>query len=233
LDSKLLSVFDGSRCLDDLTPREGLQVEPLGTGVGDAPQSLRDRGDWAFDRFLPKSLGVVSAQFWTPIEVATRVADWLDDFNIRTVMDIGSGVGKFCVVAALSANCNFLGVEQRPRLVRTARHLARLFRVQDRVRFLHGEFGDDPLPIADAYYLYNPFGENLVGPVDHLDEDVELGEERYFREVRALERFLKEAPTGTFVVTYNGFGAELPRSYTELRVDRALPNVLRLSRKDG
>lgn len=232
MESKLLSVFDGNPCLDDLTPHEGLRVEPSATRVADALLSRRDPGDRAFDRFLPRSLGVVSDQFWTPLAVAVRVADWLDDLNIETVVDIGSGAGKFCVAAALSGNSDFVGLEQRPRLVRTARHLARLFRVEDRVHFLHGSFGEDTPPVADAYYLYNPFGENLFGSSDHLDEDVELGDDRYSRDVRAVEKFLEEARVGTFVVTYNGFGGTLPASYVELRVARDLPNVLRISRKD-
>jgi SAM-dependent methyltransferase len=232
VESKFLSPFDGQPCLDDLTPQEGLRPERSATRVSDALLSRRDPGDEAFDRFLPTSLRVVSSQFWTPLEVAMRVAAWLDDFGVRTVVDIGSGVGKFCVAAALSGNCHFVGFEQRPRLVRTARHLARLFRVEDRVHFLRGTFGEDALPTADAYYVYNSFGENLFGPTDHLDEDVEFGQDRYFREIGALEAFLGDAPVGTFVVTYNGFGGRLPGNYAELRVDRELPNVLRISRKE-
>ncbi|HEX7669859.1 MAG TPA: hypothetical protein VF395_09760, partial [Polyangiaceae bacterium] len=176
-------------------------------------------------------LGVVSNQFWTPLAVATRVAAWLDEFNVETVVDIGSGAGKFCVATALAGRCSFVGLEQRPRLVRAARHLARLFRIEERVHFLHGTLGDDALPVADAYYLYNPFGENLFGLGDHLDEEVELGSERYSRDVTAVETLLGEARVGTFVFTYNGFGGRLPESYEEVRVDRELPNVLRLSRK--
>ena len=229
MKSTSFSAFDGSPFIDDLTPH--CPVGATTTRVAQALQLRRDPGDWAFDRFMPRSLALASERFWTPLVVATRVAHWLDDFDIETVVDIGSGAGKFCIATALAGGCAFVGVEQRPRLVRAARHMARLFRVEDRVHFLHGAFGDEAPPFADAYYLYNPFGENLFPLGDHLDDDVELGEDRFRRDVTTVEAFLARARVGTFVVTYNEFGGAVPRSYEVLREDNDLPNVLRLSRK--
>ncbi|MCX5745177.1 MAG: hypothetical protein NT062_22045, partial [Proteobacteria bacterium] len=77
--------------------------------AGDAPT------DESFDRFMPSELERVSSTFWTPIEVVMRVASWLADLEVETVMDIGSGAGKFCVVAALAGTARFVGIEQRPR----------------------------------------------------------------------------------------------------------------------
>ena len=76
-------------------------AEALRTGICPA--------DRAFDRFLPDDLRVVSAQCWTPLMVAKHAAQWLDDLNVQTVVDIGSGVGKFCVAAALVRNCTSPG----------------------------------------------------------------------------------------------------------------------------
>jgi 23S rRNA G2445 N2-methylase RlmL len=163
--------------------------------------------------------------------VALRAVQWFEELGVRTVVDIGSGAGKFCVAAALAGRCRFIGVEQRPRLVEAARELARRFRVDDRVHFSQGAFGDVALPEADAFYLFNPFGENLYGSGSHIDETVELTEERYVRDVFTTEVFLEHARVGTLVVTYNGFGGMLPDTYRKVRVDRELPNVLRMSRK--
>jgi hypothetical protein len=99
------------------------------------------------------------------------------------------------------------------------------------VRFVPGTFGVGQVPVADAYYLYNPFGENLFGPQEQLDADVELSDARYHRDIDAVERMLTEAELGTCLLTYNGFGGEIPSSYTEVRVDREMPNVLRMWRK--
>jgi hypothetical protein len=57
--------------------------------------------DSAFDRFLPEDLKAVSAQYSTPLRLGKRAAEWLDDLNVRHVVDIGSGAGKVCVPAAL------------------------------------------------------------------------------------------------------------------------------------
>jgi predicted RNA methylase len=185
----------------------------------------------SFDRFLPYELRLVSHQHWTPLVVALRAAEWLDAAGAKTVVDIGSGAGKFCVAAALRGRCAFTGIEQRPRLVQAAGALARLFGVHDRVRFVQGSVSECPLPEADAYYLYNPFGENLFGSDEHLDEDVELSVARYRRDVALVEAFFANARLGTYVIKYNGFGGRMPSGYQRVRVDRETPSVLRMWRK--
>jgi len=189
--------------------------------------------DQQFDRFLPDDLREASPVFWTPLEVILRAAQWLDEVGVKSVVDIGSGAGKFCVVGALASRCSFIGIEQRPRLVSAARDLAHRFGVEDRVRFVPAVFGELTTPVADAYYLFNSFGENLFPPDGRLDDAAELSQERYRRDIRALATWLRAAPVGTFVLTYNGFGGRLPPDFENVRMDRALPNVLRLSRKLG
>ena len=187
--------------------------------------------DRAFDRFFPDELRLVSAQYWTPLLVAMRAAEWFEEARVRTVVDIGSGAGKFCVAAALASRCHFTGLEQRPRLVAAARDLARVFDVEDRVTFLDGALGELQVPEADAYYLYNPFGENLFGPQDHLDEDVELSFDRYARDIATTRELLLCAPVGTHVVIYNGFGGQVPLGYHEVHADHDLPNPLCMWKK--
>jgi len=187
--------------------------------------------DRAFDRFLPDELRVVSGQYWTPLRVAKRAAEWLDDLRMRSVVDIGSGAGKFCIAAALVGDCRFTGLEQRSSLVASARALARAFDVADRVRFVEGKLGEVATPVADAYYLYNPFGEYFFGSSQYVDTGVAFSDERCAHDVAAVEELLRRAPAGTCVLTYNGFGGRVPASYEQIRVDRTLPNALRLWRK--
>lgn len=174
---------------------------------------------------------MVSTQFWTPLAVAWQATHWLRELGARSVLDIGSGAGKFCVAAHLAGGLRCTGLEQRARLVEAARQLARVFEVEEQVCFLHGALGEVPLPEVDAYYMYNPFGENLFGPDDHLDEDVELGTGRYSRDLSAAESLLDGAPVGTVLLTYNGFGGDVPSSYRAIRVDDSRLNVLRAWRK--
>jgi predicted RNA methylase len=187
--------------------------------------------NYAFDRFLPFADRRVSEEYWTPLQVAVRAAQWLDYFDARTVVDVGSGVGKFCVAAALAGGCRFIGLEQRVRLITAAHALARTFEVEDRVEFVQSNFIAQSWPRADAYYLYNPFGENLCRRDHQLDADVELGLERYKRDVAAAEQFLESVPIGTFLITYNGFGGRVADSYEEVAIDRNLPYDLRMWRK--
>jgi len=187
--------------------------------------------DCEFDRFLPYELQLVSYQYWSGLAVAKRAATWFSELGARTVVDIGSGAGKFCVAAALFGRCRFTGLEQRPRLVAAARNLAQLFGVDDRVSFIVGAMGEAALPSADVYYFYNPFGENLFPPTDHLDDSVELGKDRFDRDIAAVEDFLRRVPIGTCALTYNRFGGRIPSCYDEIRVARDLPAVLSMWRK--
>lgn len=199
--------------------------------IAEAMQEGARPTDETFDRFLPIDLKLASRTYWTPIEVATRVAEWLDELAIDTVMDIGSGAGKFCVAAAIVGKCRFVGLEQRARLVVAARALARTFGVEDRIQFVVGELDAIAAIPVSAYYLFNPFGENHFGAGSRLDNDVELSPERYHRDVTMVEAMFRRAPLGTYVITYNGFGGELPDTYAQIRVDREMPNVLRMWKK--
>jgi hypothetical protein len=218
---------------DDQTPIDGLDRNGAARWVTSLLRSGKCPPDWAFDRHLPSEFRAVSSQFWTPLEVALCAARWLEREGVRTVVDIGAGIGKFCIATALVGRCTFTGLEQRPRLVSVAQRLARAFECSDRVHFVQAEFGSDPVPPADLYYLYNSFGENLFGPEHCLDQDVELSERRYSRDLQAMDDLLRRAPRGTHLLTYNGFGGTVPGGYCELRTSRELPNVLRLWKKDA
>lgn len=210
-------------------------VQTLRLAAQQVVQSLRTGScpaDRFFDRFLPNDLRVVSGQYWTPLAVAKRAAEWLDDLGVQTVVDIGSGAGKFCVAAALVGGGRFTGLEQRPSLVATARALARVFDLHDRVSFVEGALGAVTTPSAEAYYLYNPFGQYYFGSHHDFDTGLEFNDARHAHDVAAVERLLRRAPTGTYVLTYNGFGGRVPAGYRQIRVDQKLPNDLRLWRKE-
>lgn len=179
-----------------------------------------------FDRYLPEDLRAISARHWTPLKVAVHGARWLAARGARTVVDVGSGAGKFCVAGALATDLTFSGIEQRERLVDVARGLARLFRVSERVTFSRGVFDGSPLPPADAYYLFNPFGENILDGDDHIDHDVELSDSRYLRDLDAMEQTLRGAPVGTYFLLYNGFGGAIPGTYDEVQPDHTTPDLL-------
>lgn len=189
--------------------------------------------DRDFDRFLPRRLRAVSCRYWTPLAVVACAAKWFDELGVKTVVDVGSGSGKFCVAGAIMSRCRFIGVEQRRQLVAASRVMSELYGVQDRVTFLHDTFGERAPPQADAYYFFNPFGENRLASESCLDRSVELSEERFTRDVWSAKYWLSVARPRTYVVTYNGFGGRLPRSYALQGVVRGLPCPLELWRKQA
>ena len=187
--------------------------------------------DQAFDAWLPAELQAVSRQYWTPLHVAVQAARWLRQLGVRSALDIGSGAGKFCIVSHLAGAFRCTGLEQRPRLVGAARDLALRFGVEEHVTFIQGALGNVATPDADALYMYNPFGENLYGPGEQLDADVDLGLSRYRRDLDAIDEVLTRARVGTYLLTYNGFGGSVPPSYRSIRSHRITHDVLDLWQK--
>lgn len=226
-----LRLISGASAEEEQALIDDLVFGPSAQQVADAIAKGTLPDERLFDRFLTYDLRIVSAQHWTPLAVAKRVAEWLNQLGVETVVDVGSGAGKFCVATALATQCKFIGVEQRSRLVHAAGDLAEIFGVDQRVRFIHGTLSQGDVPEADAYYLYNPFGENLFGSDDWLDADVEIGKERYEQDIALMESLLERAPIGTYLIKYNGFGGLVPSSYDALHTDLCLPNLLRLWQK--
>lgn len=129
------------------------------------------------------------------------------------VLDVGAGAGKFCITAALAVpSARFIGVEQRPHLVRFATRLAREWAVSN-VRFLHGDALELDWSNYDAFYFYNPFAEQLFEPGLELDRTIDFNPARFILSVMAVRKRLAGARIGTRVVTYHGYGAEPPSGY--------------------
>jgi predicted RNA methylase len=186
------------------------------------------RDDSLFDRFLPSKHRLTFGHFWTPLSVVACVARWLDELGVDNVVDIGSGVGKFCIAGALASRCRFSGIEQRRDLVQIGRGIVDALGLEQ-VELLEGEFGEVRPPAATCYYFFNPFGESLLQY--HLDDRVEVSASRTLRDIYAAEQLLSQAPSGGFVITYNGFGGTLPPGYELVRSSADFPCALHMSRK--
>lgn len=199
--------------------------------VAAALRAGRASANDAFDRFLPQELRDVSDQYWTPLAVVRRAAVWLRETQVRTVVDVGSGAGKFCVAAALLTRCRFIGLEQRGALVDSAGQLADVFGVADRVTFVHGRLDAAAAPAGDAYYFFNPFGEYVFNSSRFDDADIAFTPETHRQDLAHVTALLSRAPVGTFVVAYRGFGDKAPPGYEQLDVALHLPGTLRLWKK--
>jgi len=176
--------------------------------------------DLAFDGSLyPADVRRVSATFWTPMKVALRASELLVTRRETCVLDIGSGVGKFCIVGAASTGALFVGVEHREHFVRVARETAALTGTPT-ARFVHGNFDVIDVRAFDAIYLFNPFAENRWPPEERLDTSIAMPETKFYDDVRGAEALLAAARNGTRVVTYHGFGGQMPRGYRRVLHER-------------
>ena len=228
-----MSTLPSSAPPDAHLPRTGRNARRSARLVAAALRAGRSSANDAFDRFLPDSLREVSDKYWTPLSVVRRVAAWLREEQIRTVVDIGSGAGKFCVAGALLTRCRFIGLEQRASLVDAARDLAAAFEVDDRVTFVHGNCDPKTTPVGEAYYFFNPFGPYRFDSPRFAEPTVTFTSETQRADLAAVTDLLTQAPVGTFAVTYNGFGAKLPPAYEQLDFALRIPGTLRLWKKTG
>ena len=184
--------------------------------------------DAAFDSIYPPSIRAISRRYWTPVDVARRAALLFREAGVRRVLDVGSGVGKFVLVAAAVApEVTFVGVEQRARLVEVARRAHQRLRLPNAV-FTVGEATASSWRGFDGLYFFNPFAENLFLDGEQVDDAVELTEARFFRDIVRTERALREASLGTSIVTYHGMSGRMPACYELSQSMRAGSDWLRL-----
>ena len=171
--------------------------------------------DRAFDALVPSELRHLSRVHWTPIDVAIRVATLLAPTRTTRILDIGAGVGKLCLVGAMSSAATWFGIERHQACAITAERLARDLGIADRTRFFHGDvFGLD-WDEFDALYLYNPFELGLFSETAGPDEPL-----AYLAQIACAEDRLASMRTGTRVVTLNGFGGVMPASYDVVSCER-------------
>jgi cyclopropane fatty-acyl-phospholipid synthase-like methyltransferase len=174
--------------------------------------------DASWDRLYPRWVRGPSRTHWTPVVVARRAAELLVTRPGARVLDVGAGVGKLCVVGALTTEGVFTGIEQRAHLVEIAREVARRCRV-GRCRFVHGDMSALDWRQFDALYLYNPFAEHLPGH-NQIDQTIDASPERYRKYVHFAQQAFADLPPGARVVTYHGFGGEMPPSWHEASAER-------------
>ncbi len=168
--------------------------------------------DRSFNQSFPAHLQAKAARHWTPLEVAETAADFLAPQNNLHVLDIGSGIGKFCLKAAYhKPNAIFYGIEQRKDLVDHAFEASDRFGISN-VSFIHGNFTQLDLRQFDSFYFFNSFYENLNGS-QKIDHSVEHSLPLYDYYNRYLYKGLEQLSTGTRIATYDSLEDEIPACY--------------------
>jgi len=177
--------------------------------------------DEKFDLIYPQQIQRLSSLFWTPVAVAAEAAKLLvTDRACRAeglaksgtrVLDIGCGPGKFCLVGASLTYGRFTGVEQRRDLVVAARQAGNDLSLTN-VEFIHGNVLEVDFAEYDAFYLFNPFEENMHSG-HTIDSAVRLSPALFKRYTSHVAAQLGARPIGTRVVTYAGYADDIPACY--------------------
>jgi hypothetical protein len=154
--------------------------------------------DAALDSLMPGELQHLSRLHWTPLTVALHAVAWLAPTPDANVLDIGSGVGKLCLVGALTGAAQWNGVERHGTMVVAARAAARALGVGAATCFVQADVLDVDWDPYSALYLYNPF-----------EDEVGAGRELPYR----VQARLASLRPGVRVVCYHGFGAAMPSCY--------------------
>lgn len=170
------------------------------------------RSNIAFDNIYPERVRQLSKHHWTPVAIARQAAEFLADAPGKRVLDVGSGVGKFCLVGGHYApEAFFYGVEQRQELYEYA-EAARQTLQQENVQFIHGNFTSLDFDAYDNFYFYNAFFENL-DEENRIDHQIAFSESLYIYYTQYLYNVLDHKPAGTRLVTFHSFETEVPPGY--------------------
>ena len=149
---------------------------------------------------------------WTPLKVARKASRFLAAQKGARILDIGSGIGKFCLAGAYyQPHASFFGVEQRIRLVDHAERVNEILRL-DNAFFVRGNFTQLDFQHYDHFYFYNSFYENLSG-TEKIDDSIDYSSELFNYYNRYLFRELEKKPAGTRLVTYHSLEDEIPPGY--------------------
>lgn len=177
--------------------------------------------DASFDEVYPPGIRRLSKWHWTPLEIVKRAASFLGETPGSCVLDIGSGVGKFCLNAGhYFRDSHFFGVEQRESLVDIAKQTQQFLGIHN-VTFINANFTQLNFSEFDHFYFYNSFYENLASKQNRIDDGIDYSESLYHYYTGFLYKILETRPPGTRLVTYQSLFEKIPPGYQIVERDLA------------
>lgn len=167
--------------------------------------------DDSFNSIYPDRIQKLANKHWTSVEVAKQASDFLADQPGTRVLDIGSGVGKFCMVGASYTQGYFIGVEQRNDLIDISETIAERHNIRN-VKFIHSNITSIDFSNYDAFYFYNPFYENiaLYGQIDD-----KIPADNGLFDLYCIYTYgqFHALPAGTRLVTYHASSEVIPATF--------------------
>lgn len=157
--------------------------------------------DEDFDTIYPFEIRELSERHWSSVFVSKVASDFFCNQKSVKVLDIGSGAGKFCfVAAALHPASEFHGIDIRENFIEISNLLKEKhqipnasFQLQDVLQMNFSGY--------DGIYFFNSFQEK-IDPTSAIDERSEVSIEQYILYTNHLFNELNKVPVGTKLVTY-------------------------------
>ncbi len=156
--------------------------------------------DPEFDSNYPGFIQELSEIHWTPIEIIKKSVKWISKFPDSKILDVGSGVGKFCVYGSLICDSEFTGVEIRKNLVGISNELANKFSLE-RVKFIHANITEIDFSNYNCIYYYNPFCEQEATAI-FIDNNLKMGSLELNKYEKHISNQLELMKAGTLLITY-------------------------------
>ena len=187
------------------------------------PKKSEDVENWfetdiKFHQLYPPFIQELAGMHWTPLKIARKVVQFLAPDECVKILDIGSGVGKFCLAAAhYRPYAQIYGIEQRESLVEYANEAKNILGLSN-VFFHYGNFTQLNLKLYNHFYLYNPFFENIDRTL-RIDNNILYSESLYNYYNQYLYNQLEEMTTGTRVASYCSWDEEIPPGYHLIDTD--------------
>jgi hypothetical protein len=173
-------------------------------------QANKDITDKEFDKVYPSHIRSLSDMHFTSVKIAKLASAFLSEKN-SSVLDIGAGVGKFCMIGSVWTGGQYVGVEQRAILCDVANQVIDRYRL-NRVEMINSNILNIPFGEFNAFYFFNAFHENLCKD-DQIDQSTTRSQDLYIHYSSYVREELDSKPKGTRLVTYHSYLCELPNSY--------------------
>jgi SAM-dependent methyltransferase len=163
-----------------------------------------------FDAIFPPFYQLQSLVHWSSIEVAREISSWLAPEVGKTIIDIGCGVGKLCVLLNILTGREIHGIEQRQNLVDIANRII-LVNGLENIHIKQMNMLDLVWDQFDIYYLYNPFQEHIVDDeFGKINSDIEFDKKHYLHYTAEVYRQLRLAKAGKIFISFHGYGGPMP-----------------------
>ncbi len=170
------------------------------------------RTDSTLNKLFPESIQSLANRHWTPLHIIQMVTPFLVTHPGVKVLDIGSGVGKFCLGGAYyKPYASFFGVEQREHLITHGENARNKLGLKN-VHFIHGNITELDFGQYDHFYFFNSFYENLMDR-DKIDDKVKHSTFLYNYYHKQLYKKLSAMPSGTRAATFHCLNIKIPPEY--------------------